>query len=155
MSNATFSGPLRAGTVREGNTPNVGGVVLSQSTVIPFGSILTAPAAVVVARLPAGAKITGFSVEKVAALVTATECNLSLGVQGGSATQFATAVATGTAIGKLAAATIDAAQQVVNTNNIGVADIAVTATPTAATANATAGSIVVTTFYVQRNADGS
>lgn len=155
MSTVTFSGPLQAGTVREGASINVGRPTLTQVTTIPFGQILTAATPVPIARLPAGSKILEFTIEKTVALATATDCNMSFGVQGGSATQYATAIATGAALGKTATSAIDTAQVVQNTNNVGTSDVVVTATPTAVTGNATAGSIVVTTRYIQRNADGS
>lgn len=155
MSQVTFSGPIRSGTVREGAAPNIGQIPLVQVTTIPFSAMLTAPAAVVIARLPAGSKILDFTVEKVVAIATATDVGITFGVQGGSATQYCTSFNTGVALGKTAVALADAAQVVANTNNVGTSDVVVTATPTAATGNATAGSIVVTTRYIQRNADGT
>lgn len=155
MSTSTFSGPIQSGTVREGASANIGRPLLLQTYTIPSSAILTSPAAVTIARLPAGAKIIEFKVEVVTALVTATNCGLTLGVSGGSATQYQTSVNTGATVGRVAQATLDAALQVANCNNVGTADVAITATPTAATGNASAGAIVVTVKYLQRNSDGS
>jgi hypothetical protein len=156
MSNSTFSGPLRAGTQKDpAPFSNVGWVSLCQVTTIPAADIRTAAVATVVARLPAGAKILEFTVEKTVAIATATEVGVTFGVQGGSATQYSTTFNTGVALGKVATATADTAQVVQNTNNVGTADVAVTCTPTAVTGNASAGNLVITTRYLQRNADGS
>lgn len=155
MGFTTYSGPLRAGTKREGAERNTGLVELAQSFTLTADRILTAPSAVTIARLPAGSKITRFHVEVVTALSTATNCGLTIGVGGGTANHFMTSVNTGATVGKVAQASLDTAQQVVNTNNVGASDVAVTATPTAATNNASAGAIVVTVFYIQRAADGS
>ena len=155
MSFSHFSGPIRAGTVKEGELRNTGTPELVQFYTIPASAILLAPAALVAARLPAGAKITKFSAEVTVALATATNCGITFGVQGGSATQYMTSVNTGVTVGKVAQATLDTATQVANTNNIGTTDVAVTVTPTAAIGNASAGSIVVGVWYIQRAADGS
>jgi hypothetical protein len=155
MGFSTFTGPLRAGTVASGAERNAGLVELAQSYTLTAPQILTSPAAVPIARLPAGSKITRFHVEVVTALTGATNCGLQLGRADGTANHFMTSVNTGAAVAKVAQATLDSAQQVVNTNNVGASDVVVTATPTAATANATAGAIVVTVFYIQRAADGS
>lgn len=155
MGFTTFSGPLRSGTIKEGATENTGLPILAQSYTIPFTAILTAPAALTAFYLPAGAKILNFDVEVVTALATATNCGVTVGKLGGTANFFVTTFNTGATVGKVAAATIDTAMQVANTNNIGTTDVGVTVTPTAATGNATDGSIVLTVRYIQRATDGS
>ncbi|MCU0287215.1 MAG: hypothetical protein MUF15_12575, partial [Acidobacteria bacterium] len=70
MGKTTFSGPIRAGTVRDGlvTTKNIGTTILAQTATVPFGSITTSPSAVNLFTLPAGAKITNFSFETVTAI---------------------------------------------------------------------------------------
>ena len=164
MSNTTFSGPVRSGTQRDG-TPaapgtsvvgafNLGRTVLAQSFTITTAMMLSAGTNRVAFNLPAGSKIVDLEVEILVALTTAT----NLGVQVGIAATpglFYASFNTGTAIGKVAQATVDAGAQVVACNNIGTADVPVVITTTAATGNAAAGSAVVTIYYIQRNADGS
>jgi hypothetical protein len=165
MSNSTFSGPIRSGTVRDGAPAlgavgalqgyNVGRPVLTQIYTIPFAQmIVTTGSAITAFNLPAGSKILGMDVEVTAALVTATNLALQLGITGTVAKYYST-FNTGATVGKVAAATIETAMQVSATDNIGTADVPILLTAIAATGTATVGSVVVTLRYVQRNADGS
>jgi hypothetical protein len=156
MGFATFSGPIRVGTVREGpiTSANLGLLILAQTYTAPFGVILTSPAAQNMFTLPAGSKILRFRVEVVTALATATNCGLVIG-KSGTANFFVTTFNTGATVGAVAQATVDTATVVNQTNNIGTTDTTVTGTFTAATGNATAGSIVVTVEYIQRLSDGT
>jgi hypothetical protein len=158
MGFATFSGPMRAGTVRYGavTEENTGLVELIQTATIPFGSITTAPSAVNLFTLPAGAKIMSFMVEVVTALSggSVSNCGVTIG-KASTANFFVTTFNTTTSSVRVPQATIDAATVVAQTNNIGTSDVTVTGTFTAATGNPTAGSIVVSVRYVQRAADGS
>lgn len=158
MSFTTFSGPVRAGTQRYGDvsTANTGVVTLAQQATVAFGSITTAPSAVTLFTLPAGAKILRFNVEVVTALSGGgvTNCGVTIG-KSGTANFFVTTFNTTTSSVKVPQATIDAAMVVAQTNNIGTTDVPITGTFTAATGNPTAGSIVVTVEYMQRAADGT
>ncbi len=164
MSQSTFSGPIRSGTQRDGlpalnNLPptqgfNVGRPVLTQSYTIPFAGMLSAGSALVAFNLPAGAKNLQMATEVTEALATATNLALQFGVTRTVAKYFAS-FNTGATIGRTAQATPDAAMVTLQCDNIGTADVPVLMTATAATANATAGSVVVTIYYVQRNADGT
>ena len=155
MGFSTFSGPLRSGTQRYGSTENTGVAVLAQTYTIPTASLTTAGTAITAFYLPAGSKILSIGVEVTVALATATNVGLTVGVLGGSATQYMTSVNTGATAAKTAQSGLDAALQVANTNNVGTTDVGVTLTPTAATGNASAGTIVVTLQYMQRAADGA
>jgi len=158
MGFASFSGPLRVGTVRQGTTAaeNMGLVELVQTATVPFSAMTTAPTAQNLFTLPAGAKILNFGVEVVTAISGGSVSNVGMVVgKTGTANAFLTTFNTGTSVVKVAQATIDAAQVVTGTDNIGTADVTVTGTFTAATGNPTAGSIVVTVRYIQRAADGS
>ena len=158
MSNVTFSGPIRSGTQRYGaNTVvNTGTATLAQSVTIPFSAMTTAPTAQVLFTLPAGSKIIRFNEEVVTAISGGGVTNVGVTIgDSGTANKFVTTHNTGVSSAKVAQATIDTAMVVAQTNNIGTADVVVYGTFTAATGNPTAGSIVVTVEYMQRNADGS
>lgn len=157
MSTSTFSGPIRAGTQRTGGVTamNCGVVELAQSATITAAQMLTAPAAVNLFTLPAGAKITRIFFDVTVAITTATNVGITLGNVGGAANTVLTTFNTGTSVARVTQATVDAAMVIPICNNIGTADLTITATPTAATGNAAAGSIVVTIQYMQRFADGT
>ena len=165
MSQTTFSGPIRSGTVRDGLPAannvavavggiNVGRPVLTQTYTIPTAGMLSAGSALVVFNLPAGAKILGISTEVTVALATATNLALQFGITGTVAKYFAS-FNTGATAGKTAQSVPDAAMVSLQCDNIGTADVPILMTATAATGNASAGSVVVTISYIQRNADGS
>lgn len=154
MAFSSFSGPLRSGTVLIGPGRNAGLVELVQTFTIPTAAILTAPAALTAFVLPGGSRIMDFGADVIVALATATNCGITFGISGGSATQYMTSVNTGATVGRVAKATIDTASQVANFA-LPATDTTITVTPTAATGNASAGSIVVWVRYLQRAADGS
>lgn len=156
MSFSTFSGPLRAGTVKEGAGENTGVVQLARSATVGFAAMTTSPTAQALFTLPAGSKILRFNVEVVTAISGGSVTNVGLVIgDSGTANKYATTFNTGTSSAKVAQATVDAAMVVAQTNNIGVSDVTVYGTFTAAGGNPTAGSIVVTVEYMQRAADGS
>ena len=153
MGTTSFSGPIKSGTVREGSGANAGNVILSQSaTVAASGNALTSdPVAVELFTLPAGSKILSFRFEKTVA------------VSGNSVSQVAATIGDGTTAdlylasanlavtaGVTAQATVDAAQDVAETDDIGTTDVTLYGTFTATTGNPTAGSIVVSVLYVQQ-----
>lgn len=156
MSFATMSGPLRTGTVKEGSGENTGLVVLARSATVAFGAMTTSPTAQALFTLPAGAKILRFDIEVVTAISggSVTNVGVTLGTSA-TANKYVTSINTGTSAAKVAQATIDAAMQVAETNNIGTNDVAVYGTFTAAGGNPTAGSTVVTVEYIQRASDGA
>ena len=164
MSRTTFSGPLLAGTQRDGvpaqtsgniiGPLNLGRPVLTQVYTATSSAMTSAGAARTAFILPAGSKIVDLELEETVAIATAADLAIQVGVSG-TAGRYYASFSTGVLVGKVPQATIDAVQQVLNTNNIGVTDISVLLTFTAATANATAGTVVITIYYIQRNADGS
>lgn len=157
MSFATFSGPLRSGTVREGSGVNTGLPILTQSVSIAATVAKTSGAvAQALCTLPAGAKITRFQIEKTTAISgnSVSEVAVTIG-DSGTANKYLTTANIAIAAGMTAQATLDAATVVAQTNNIGTSDVTLYATFTAATGNPTAGAIVVTVHYVQRAADGT
>lgn len=156
MSFATMSGPLRTGTVKEGSGENTGLVKLARSTTIASSVMLTSPTAQALCTLPAGSKIIRMVVEVVTAISGGSVTNVGVTIgDSGTANKYFTTFNTGTSSARVTQATIDAAQVVAQTNNIGTADVQIFGTFTAAGGNPTAGSIVVTIEYIQRAADGS
>lgn len=158
MGFATFSGPVRVGTVRDGNgtTRNTGLVVLAQTAVVPFSAMTTAPTAQNLFTLPAGAKITNFQFETVTAISggSVSGVNVTLG-RPGTANAFVTSLAVPLTAIRQTQALVDAQFAAPACNNIGASDVTVTGTFTAAGGNPTAGSVVVTVHYIQRAANGA
>lgn len=146
MGFSTFSGPLRAGTVREGAGRNTGLVTLAQS--IDSGDITgavvgnTDTAAFV---LPAGAQVVDIVVDQVVA-ATAGTTTISVGTTSGGAELMA-AVAT-TAGGRFRGTATAATQLAWQTSN--TADTTVYVRNAVGTATLTAGRYIVTIEYIQR-----
>lgn len=156
MSFATMSGPLRTGTVKEGAGENTGVVTLARSATIGFAAMTTSPTAQSLFTLPAGSKIIRVVGEVITAISGGSVTNVGVTIgDSGTANKYFTSFNTGTSSARVTQATIDAAQVVAQTNNIGTADVTVFGTFTAAGGNPTAGSIVLTVEYMQRASDGS
>jgi hypothetical protein len=158
MGKTTFSGPLRVGTQRDGlvTAKNTGTPVLAQTATVGFASMMGSPTAVNLFTLPAGSKITNFMIETVTAIsggsVSAVAATLG---KTGTANAFTTSVAVPLTATRQTQALMDAQFVPAACNNIGTSDVTITGTFTAATGDPTAGSTVVTVFYVQRAADGT
>ena len=146
MSFATFSGPLRVGTEREGANRNTGLVVLAQSydTGDLTGTVV-GNVDVAAFKLPAGAQIVDITVDQVVA-ATAGTTTVSVGTASGGA-QLMAAVAT-TAGGRFRGTATAATQLAWQTSNS--ADTTVYIRNAVATATLTAGRFIVTIQYVQR-----
>jgi hypothetical protein len=145
MSTTTFSGPVRAGTIREGASVNAGLVVLSQSydsgdltgdEVGNFDAVL--------GRLPAGSQIVDITVDQVVA-ATAGTTTVSVGNASGGA-QLMAAVAT-TAGGRFRGTATAATQLAWQT---GSTDTTVYVRNAVGTDTLTAGRFIVTISYVQK-----
>jgi hypothetical protein len=157
MSFSTFSGPIRSGTVREGAGRNTGLAILAQSVSVAATNAKTsAPTAVDLCTLPAGAKIVRFTVDKTATITGNSVSQVAL-IIGNSAddNQYLESVNIGTAIGQVSPATVSAGVQSDDCDNIGTTDVLLQATLTATTGNPTAGTIVITVEYVQRMDNGA
>ena len=145
MSFTTFSGPVRAGTVRytTGTTPglvdNTGVVILAQSAPLSLTSS-------VVAVLPAGSQIHEFYID-VTTLFT-TGATLAIG-DGITVDKYVTAITT-PAVGRQAITFTSA--QLIAMQNIGTTDVAITITMAGTTAIAGAGFITIE--YVQKTSTG-
>lgn len=158
MAFTTYSGPIRSGTVKEGAGRNTGSVVLAQSATINMDGVAKTSGATAqnLFTLPAGSKILSFQVEKTVAMTgnSVSACALIIG-NAVDDNQYLESVAIATAKGRTAQATVDAGIQVDDCNNIGTADVMLQAIFTATTGNPTAGTVVITCLYVQRDAAGN
>ena len=149
MANTTFSGPIKAGTIRNttGTTVgtdvvNVGSVVMAQSAVpnITGASQLNQRMAIV----PANSQIIDCVIDVITAASGAT--NLSVGDTVGGATSILNTFAIGTTAGRKYPTT--QAGAALAWEDTGTADIRLTVTNSAATS---AGEVRVTILYAQNN----
>ena len=148
MANTTFSGPIRAGNIKDTtgtvigtNVANVGYVVMCQDTVQSLaGGALGAVTTNIV--IPANSKIVNCIIDLVAAANTTT--NISVGEVGGNANTIINAVASGTTVGIKALGA--GGGGTLEWGNIGTSDKRLTVTTTAAT---NAGSVRITVMYAQ------
>jgi hypothetical protein len=151
MGFSTFSGPLRAGTVRQGSLKNTGLAVLAQS--YDTGDLTGATVGnidVNFGRLPRGAQIVDIVVDQVVAAGAGTT-TISVGTSSGGA-QLAAGVAT-TAGGRFRGTATAATQQAWQVST--TADTPLWVRIAVGGATLTAGQAIVTVLYVQRAADGS
>jgi len=159
MSFSTFSGPLRAGTVRY-PTDNTGLVTLSRTAYVNMSGVaLTSGAAAQnLFTLPAGSKILNFIPEVLVTVAgnSVSQVGVTIG-KAGSADTFAASFNTGTAVARVTQATVDTAisGKVAALDNIGTSDVPVQATFTATTGNPTSGQIAITVVYQQRADSGA
>jgi hypothetical protein len=152
MAYSTFSGPVRAGTVREGAGRNTGLVVLTQAydtgdlTGTVVGTVDTNSGII----LPQGAQIINIVIDQVVASTTGTT-TVSVGNASGGA-QLSAAVAT-TAGGRFTGTTTAATQLAWQTST--TADTTVWIRNVTGTATLGAGRFIVTVNYAQRAPDGT
>jgi len=151
MAFSTFSGPLRAGTVREGAARNTGLVVLGQSynTGNLTGTVVgtTNTAAFII---PQGSQIIDITVDQVVAS-TAGTTTVSVGTASGGS-QLMAAVAT-TAGGRFRGTATAATQAAWQTST--TADTTIWISNVTGTATLTAGQFIVTVTYIQRSPAGA
>lgn len=149
MGTTTFSGPVRSGTLKTGETngPNLGFAVLEQETSITQNSTTAVSSTL---YIPVGAKLIDILVDTLTAFNSATTAVLSVGITAGG-TEYASGVDVKTA-GRVRP-TFTAAQLAAmsNVSVLGVAaptpaPVVVTVTPTGATS---AGYVRVTLVYAQ------
>lgn len=151
MGFSTFSGPLRAGTVREGASRNTGLAVLSQEydtgdlTGAVIGNVDTA-----VFILPTGARIVDIVVDQVVAAGTGTT-TVSVGTTSGGA-QLMAGVAT-TAGGRFRGTATAATQLAWSLST--TADTTVYVRVATGGGTLTAGRFILTVLYVQRAPNGA
>ena len=93
MGQSLFSGPIKAGTIKENGSANIGNVVLSQS--YDSGNLTgdeTGNYDVALGRLPAGSQIVDIVIDQVVAAATGTT-TVSVGTASGGAQLAAAGVA--------------------------------------------------------------
>ena len=144
MATTTFSGPIKAGSVREGASANVGFVLMSQSANVVFGANGTET---VVATLPANSQIYQIAVDVTTPFNAGTTNTLDIG-DGTTADKYADALAAGAAARVLATSDVS---QIPNLIDIGASDVDVTVTYNQTGTAATAGAATVTVLYLQNN----
>ncbi len=150
MGTTTFSGPIRAGTIKDttgttlgSNIANVGQVVMSQTFSADLsGGALAASVTDVV--IPANSQIIDCVIDVITAASGAT--NLSVGDTVGGATSLVNTYAIGTTAGRKYPTT--QAGGALAWEDTGLADIRLTVTNSAATS---AGEVRVTILYSQSN----
>jgi len=146
MATTTFSGPVKAGTIKDTPNANTGNVVLSQS--YDSGNLTGAVQGnydVRIGTLPAGAQIVDIVIDQVAA-ATAGTTTVSVGNASGGA-QLMAAIAT-TAGGRFRGTATAATQLAWQTST--TADTAIWVRNVVGTATLTAGRFVATVLYVQK-----
>ena len=149
MATTTFSGPVKAGTIKETtgttvgtNVKNTGFTLMAQSAVI---DIIGATAAdQVVATIPAGSQIVDVILNVVVVNNDSGTATVAVGTSG-SATAFLPATSVKTAATTRGTLTSSSA------TNVGTTDIQVLADFTAQNSNGTTGSATVTVLYIQSN----
>ena len=140
MATTTFSGPVKAGTIREGASANTGFVLMAQSAVI---DIIGATATTTVGIIPANSQI-------VDVLLNVTTVNND----GGTATvQVGNSGDTDEYLPATNVKALATTRGTIGTEgtDIGTSDQTVTATFTAANGDGTTGAATVTVLYMQNN----
>jgi len=140
MGTTTFSGPVKAGTVREGTGINTGSVLMAQSAVI---DIIGATNTTAVGIIPANSQIVDVILNVTTASDDGGAATVKIGHVGDDDEYLpATNVkATGTTRGTIGADGTD----------IGTSDQTVNAIYTAANGNGANGAATVTVLYIQNN----
>ena len=151
MATTTFSGPIKAGTIRNttGTTvgtdvANTGFVLMAQSTNVVYGDDGTTTT---VATVPANSQIFQITVDVTTAFNAATTNTFDIG-DGTTADQFADALDVSSAARLLATSDVS---QIPNLIDIGTSDVNVVVTYNQTGTAATAGAATVTVLYLQNN----
>lgn len=144
MANTTFSGPIRAGDVKEGPSSNVGRVLMAQSGIVNFGANGTTT---VTAIVPANSQILDYHIDVVVAFDAGTTNTFDIG-DGATANLFADALDV-SALGKTLGSSD--VSQLPNYDDIGTSDVSITVTYNQTGGAATAGQAIVTVLYLQNN----
>ena len=147
MANTTFSGPIKAGTIKDTtgstvgtNVTNVGSVLMAQSAVI---DIIGASATTTVATVPANSQIVDVILNVTTVNNDANAAAVVVGVSGDT-----NAFIPSTSVKALATTrgTLDT-----EATDVGSTDVQVIATFTATDGNGTTGAATVTVLYLQNN----
>ena len=150
MGTTTFSGPIKAGTIKEttGTTvgtdmKNTGQVLMAQTAAVDLSSGAIAASALDII-IQANSQLVDIVFDSITAASGAT--NISIGKVGGSATAYVNTFAIGTTVGLKRPTT--QAGGTLAWEDIGTSDVRLNVTNSAATS---AGEIRVTIMYLQNN----
>jgi len=147
MANTTFSGPIKAGSIKDTtgstvgtNVANVGSVLMAQSAVI---DIIGASAVTTVATIPANSQIVDVILNVTTVSNDSNAAAVVVGVSGDT-----NAFIPSTSVKSLATTrgTLDT-----EATDVGATDVQVIATFTATDGNGTTGAATVTVLYIQNN----
>ena len=140
MGTTTFSGPVKAGTIREGSTANAGFVLMAQSAVI---DIIGATNTTAVGIIPANSQIVDVILNVTTVSNDGGAATVKIGHVGDDDEYLAATnvKALGTTRGTIGADGTD----------IGTSDQTVNAIYTAANGNGATGAATVTILYIQNN----
>ena len=150
MGTTTFSGPIKAGTIRDTtgttvgtNIANVGQVLMAQTHLVDLSNAAISQGATDIV-IPANSQIVDVVLDSVTASSAPT--NLSVGDTAGGAATILNTYALGTTVGRKYPTT--QAGGALAWSDTGTSDIKLTITTTAAT---NSGSVRVTVLYQQNN----
>jgi len=150
MGTTTFSGPIKAGTIKEttGTTvgtdmKNTGQVLMAQTAAVDLSNGAIAASALDII-IPANSQLVDIVFDSITAASGAT--NISIGKVGGSATAYVNTFAIGTTVGLKRPTT--QAGGTLAWEDVGTSDVRFNVTNSAATS---AGEIRVTIMYLQNN----
>jgi hypothetical protein len=150
MGTTTFSGPIKAGPIKSttgttvgSDVANVGYTTMVQQQEVDIAALgaATLDSAIVI---PANSSIVNVFISRNAAF-TGSATSISVGVTGGSGTQFITSQAMGTTNSGLVTMA-NAVTNTINWRDVGASDVRVSVTSSAAP---TAGVLVLTIMYAQ------
>jgi hypothetical protein len=149
MGTTTFSGPIKAGTIKDtaGSTvgtdvANTGFVLMAQSANITFGAN---GSTTTIATLPANSQIFQITLDVTTAFDAGTTNTIDFG-DGTTADKYADALAAGAQARVLATSDVS---QIGNLVDIGTSDVQVIATYNQTGTAATAGAATATVLYLQ------
>ena len=140
MGTTTFSGPVKAGTIREGSTTNVGFVKMAQSAAWTQTAASAASTGMII---PANSQITAITLYITTAPGAA---NMSMGTSATS-TELFTALAVGTAADVIKLGTSGTITDMDAWTDVGTSDVTLYVLSSAATT----GRGIITVEYIQNN----
>ena len=150
MAQTTFSGPIKAGTIRNttGTTvgtdvANVGSVVMSQTDTIAFGNTTDKSLSIVI---PANSQIVDIKIFVTEAFDAGTTNTMDIGIVGNSDLYVDDA-----AVGTAGDAALGATALTQNWSDIGTSDVKLAAKYIQTGSAATAGAARIVVSYVQNN----
>ena len=140
MATTTFSGPIKAGTIRQGASENLGFTLMAQSAVI---DIIGATNTSTIGIIPANSQITDVVLNVTTVNNDSGAATVSVGTVADADAFIATQTVKGLATTH---GTLDT-----EATNVGTTDLQILADFTGASGDATTGACTVTVLYLQNN----